>query len=175
MMDVDTDKIAELATTEREAFRAGYLAKMAREGFSPSEVGEMFKKSAGMRKQALTGLELLSAAGVFQGLNALRHAAGTGLGYAVKSPLYMAGAAMGAPVVAGDMLGKTHAMLKGPSKQDVEIMENEGLAQMYEQQTQMLRGAVERANRGRKQKKRRANTESAGADSYDRSYRSIGL
>lgn len=137
---MDFDRIAEMAADEREAYRAGYLAKMASEGLTPGAVDEMLAAD-GMEKPAVLGgaLKLL-------GLQNLVGGGGSGGGLSSMATA----AVLGIPVGVGGALGWGIANMQNPTKEDIELMEQSALADEYRHQTHALRGEVVRANRRRK-------------------------
>lgn len=131
-------KIAELAADEREAFRAGYLAKMASAGMTPRDVDDALTKRAAMP-------DMLK----WLGLNRVWNSVSGTLTSLPPAVL------IGGPIAAGGTAGWAAANLINPTKQDIEIMENEGLASEYKRQTAALKGEVELAERRRKRARRR--------------------
>ncbi len=141
---MDFDRIAELAADEREAYRAGYLAKMASVGLSPGDVDAMLS-SGGLEKWAFAPGNILKYLGI-------QHLMG-GLGGSITR--LPTAALIGIPVGLGGVAGWAAANMINPSKRDIDIMEQSALADEYRHQTNALHGEVARANR-RKPRTRRS-------------------
>jgi hypothetical protein len=131
MNDSVFDKLASLAADEREAFRAGYLARLAAAGVSPGEFEE----------------ELVKRAGAFDDFSKM-------LGWQkitgwLGSPLSStAGAVLwGAPVALGGIAGWAAANALNPSDKDLEMLEDEALANEYRHQTNRLLAEAARSRR----------------------------
>lgn len=125
-MDDFIEKAAELADTEEEAYRLGYLAKLASMGISPGELEPILDR--GMSKSALGAVGLgLAAHG---GLKMLQNTV----------PLALAVGAV--PAVFGTLSGRAAKDEASPSAEDVAMMEDEVLAEEYRRETNRLRQAA---------------------------------
>jgi hypothetical protein len=140
------DKIAALAADEREAYRAGYLAKMAVEGYSPDEADALLS-APGPEKRAGAFSELKSLLGAKEMMSWVGG----------KPSLGLSAIALGAPVALGGALGWGAASLTNPSDKDLEMLEDDVLANEYRHQTNALR-----ADLLRRKKKPRAGQRSVG-------------
>jgi hypothetical protein len=143
MNDEVLDRIAELAPDERAAYRAGYLAKMASNGYTPSDADNLLAGRP-MAKRAAGGiLTLLGLSKLFD----------NGVS---KLPAAAAGLAVGLPIALGGVAGWGVANLRNPGEEDIEILENNALADEYRHQTNVLKGELARMNRRSGGKRRRS-------------------
>lgn len=95
-----------MSTEPQTAFKVGFLKKVAELGYTPDEF-------FAMTKVAFDPADLLSMAG----------SAGKGLGSALSmGGKALGAAALGAPIVAGGVLGAADAAANAPSTDDVESL-----------------------------------------------------
>ena len=127
MNDLDIDTIAKLATDECEAYRAGYLAEMAAAGLTPGDVDTALEKRA------------FDIGSLFD-----------------KSKSLATMVLVGLPLSLGGVAGWAAANATNPGKEDIEILENESLANEYRRQTAALRGEIELARRRTGRRKARS-------------------
>jgi len=127
-------------TRERiNAFKVGFLRKLAEEGITPDEFHEHVKQAFDPMAAAVAG------AGGAADVGTKLVGAGADVGGALLKNLAYAGVL--APMALGGTAGAIEARLTSPSVEDVEAMRRAELAAKYEQMARVIRQRL-RAKRG---------------------------
>jgi hypothetical protein len=117
----------EAAQDRRQAFKVGFLRRLAEEGLTPTEFHTHVKNAFDPVGSTLAGLGGAAEAG--------HHAVSTGLD--VGKLLAQLGIV--APLGLGALSGIAQAKLTSPSVEDIEALRREELAAKYEQLTRRIR------------------------------------
>ena len=138
MDDELLEKIAALAEDEESAFRAGYFAKLASYGLTPSEFESLWRNPEEHMKKCASG-DILR----YLGLSKLFGGASSGLG--------MLAAATALPIGVGGLIGWGAADMSKPTNKDVKLMEQEALADTYDYHSRRLLGEKNMYDKKQKQ------------------------
>jgi hypothetical protein len=112
-----------------DAFKVGFLRKLAELGVTPNELYARVKSAAG--DDALSSM-FMGATDVGKSL------IGTGLDWAGDAAKILAGVAVAAPVVAGGVTGALSGALNSPSIEDINTLRKTELLEMYKRMTQEI-------------------------------------
>jgi hypothetical protein len=121
--------------TKREAFKIGFLAKLASVGLTPSSFVELLEKRSGFG-------DLIT--GVTDPIKSVAEL-GTGLISGVGLPA-AAGLFVGLPYVAGKATGALHSALTDVTPEDVERMKIEDFIGTYKQEANKIKQRLARSH-----------------------------
>lgn len=153
-MDELFEKIASMVETEEEAFRAGYLAKLAASEITPSQFDAFLEDPRGYVKSAGVSDSILKLLGLKQLGGVGSSMGGMGLALAGGIPLMLGGAA-----------GYGLANMNTPTNKDIKLMEQEAIADTYDYHTRRLKGE-NKLYQKKKKDKESGKTRSMGLNDY---------
>ena len=120
--------------TKREAFKVGFLAKLASVGLTPSDLVEMLEKRAEGWKDMITG-----PTDVVKGLGDILNTLVFGIGVPATALTFV-----GAPYLAGKATGALHSELTDVTPDDIERMKLEDFTGTYKSEADKIRRKLER-------------------------------
>lgn len=122
--------------TKREAFKVGFLAKLASAGLTPSELVGMLEKKALLEEAAA------AVKGVAEPTKSISDLLSSGL-YGLGIPLYAA-SFIGLPYLLGKATGGVHSELTDVTPDDIERMKLEDFTSTYKSEAEKIKRKLER-------------------------------
>jgi len=120
--------------TKREAFKVGFLSKLASVGITPSDFMTMLEKRSDGWKDAITG-----PTDVIKGLGDVLNTLVYGVGVPATALTFV-----GAPYLAGKATGALHSELTDVTPEDIERMKVEDFTNTYKSEAEKIRRKLER-------------------------------
>jgi len=128
------------AADRANAFKVGFLTKLAEIGVTPNEFNERIK-------QAFDPLTMLLA-GAGGATEAGQKVIGTGVDVGGSLLKNLAYAGLLGPLALGGTAGALEAKMTSPSAEDIEALQNAELAAKYEQLTRAIKGRMQKKREG---------------------------
>jgi len=116
--------------TKREAFKMGFLSKLASVGVSPTQFVELLEKRADFTDEYFNPVDKV-----------------VGMGSAIAKNLVLPAAALsfvGLPYMLGKITGGVHSQLTDVTPEDIERMKLQDYVETYREETEKIRNKLER-------------------------------
>ena len=128
----------------KEAYKAGFLLKLAELGITPDEFYESLVKQGGFLTDALSGVAGFGSRMAGKGVDLASNVVSSAKDIGIAGMDYAVPAAVLLPLFAGTGLGALHSSLNAPTEEDIDAVRQRELLKTYEALTRESR---ERARR----------------------------